>query len=197
MRDINDIVENNNRTWGPVIDNLIRQGRYVVAQYDGLHLVAVESFSDLHAAQDEAERVRSTVGSRSELHFPLQLASRAADHLARINDPTGRVGGAVIVNQPARVPLQGDPDSFAYRHATRREEQRQANQSLTALQAAALARPRDLSLETENTADRVFERIAAELAREAPSSALSQMTYYLTREERDRVAEGGLVSQEV
>lgn len=164
MRDINDIIQQNNDTWGPVIANLTRQGRYVVAQYDGLHLVSIESFSDLRSAQDEAERVSATVGSRSELHFPVA--------------PDGAVGVSI---KSAPGGLQGDPDSFAYRHAARREEQRQANQSLTALQAAALARPRDLSLETEHTAARAFERITDDL----------------TREERDRVAEGGLVSQEV
>lgn len=167
MRDINDIVQQNNDTWRPVIDNLVRQGRYVVAQYDGLHLVSVESFSDLRSAQDAAEHVNAAVGSRSELHFPIT---------------DGLVSACTIKTAPGG--LQGDPDSFAYRHATRREEQRQANQanrSLTALQAAALARPRDLSLETENTSRRV----------------VGSMVDDLTREERDRVAEGGLVSQEV
>lgn len=162
MRDINDIIQQNNDTWGPVIQNLTRQGRYVVAQYDGLHLVSIESFTTLRDAQEAAEKVSARVGSRSTLHFPLPPAFRAADHLAR-------------------GPLQGDPDSFTYRQATRREEQRQANQSLTALQAAAPARPRDLSLETENTSRRV----------------VGNMVDDLTREERDRVAEGGLVSQEV
>lgn len=164
MRDINDIIENNNRTWGPVIANLVRQGRYIVAQYDGLHLVSIESFSDLRSAQDAAEHVNATVGSRSELHFPV-----AGD---------GAIGVSI---KTAPGVLQGDPDSFAYRQAARREEQRQANHSLTALQAAALARPRDLSLETENTSHRV----------------VGSMVDDLTREERDRVAEGGLVSQEV
>lgn len=164
MRDINDIVQQNNDTWRPVIDNLVRQGRYVVAQYDGLHLVSIESFSDLRRAQDAAERVNATVGSRSELHFPVT---------------DGLVSAYTVKTAPGG--LQGDPDSFAYRQATRREEQRQANQSLTALQAAALARPRDLSLETENTSRRV----------------MGSMVDDLTREERDRVAEGGLVSQEV
>lgn len=164
MRDINDIVQQNNETWGAVIDNLIRQGRYVVAQYDGLHLVSVESFSDLRRAQDAAEHVNATVGSRSELHLP--ITNVVVSTYAVKTAPGG---------------LQGDPDSFAYRHATRREEQRQAGQSLAALQAAALARPRDLSLETENTSRRV----------------VGNMVDDLTREERDRVAEGGLVSQEV
>lgn len=172
MRDINDIIQQNNDTWGPVIQNLTRQGRYVVTQYDGLHLVSIESFSDLRRAQDAAEHVNATVGSRSELHFPV-----AED---------GAVGVSI---KTAPGGLQGDPDSFAYRQAARREERErverrwanQINHSLTALQAAALARPRDLTLETENTSRRV----------------VGSMVDDLTREERDRVAEGGLVSQEV
>lgn len=189
MRDINDIIQQNNDTWRPVIDNLVRQGRYVVAQYDGLHLVSIESFSDLRRAQDAADHVNAAVGSRSELHFPIT---------------DGLVSAYAVKTAPGG--LQGDPDSFAYRQATRREEREQVerrwanqiNHSLTALQAAALARPRDLTLETENTADRAFDRAADDLAREVRARrALGHMVDDLTREERDRVAEGGLVSQEV
>ena len=46
MHDLNTIAKLNADTFAPAITNYRAQGRYVVAQYTGLHILSIETFED-------------------------------------------------------------------------------------------------------------------------------------------------------
>ena len=46
MHDLNTINKLNAETFAPAIENYRAQGRYVVAEYSGLHVLSIETFED-------------------------------------------------------------------------------------------------------------------------------------------------------
>jgi hypothetical protein len=46
MHDLHTIAKLNAETFGPAITNFQAQGRYVVANYTGLHILSIETFED-------------------------------------------------------------------------------------------------------------------------------------------------------
>lgn len=85
MHDLNTITRLNAERFADGIKSLRAQGRYVLAKYDGLALVSIESFSD-HQEAVAATTAASAAGGASErvqLFAPLSEAEAA---LARGRD---------------------------------------------------------------------------------------------------------------
>lgn len=52
MHDLNTIIRLNTEAFADSIANHRRQGRFVLAKYEGLHLSSIETFTDARLAQD-------------------------------------------------------------------------------------------------------------------------------------------------
>lgn len=72
MHDLNTINRLNAETFTKSIDNFRAQGRFVLARYEGLHLVSIESFSNADQASDAhfAATKDAGPGERYVVHAP-------------------------------------------------------------------------------------------------------------------------------
>lgn len=78
MHDLNTINKLNADAFKRSIDRFRAQGRYVLARYEGLHLVSIETFAELTAAQLIAEGVEPNTGERAVIYAPFPQGSAAA-----------------------------------------------------------------------------------------------------------------------
>ena len=77
MHDLNTISRLNAEAFGPAIENLQRQGRFVVAKYTGLHILSIESYSDELEARADFDKPNDSPDQHKKLLTPLASADGA------------------------------------------------------------------------------------------------------------------------
>lgn len=79
MRDIQDIVRDNERVTKEEIPKLVNQGKHVAVLYDGLNFTGFWSFDTSEQAEaKKAELVEEGIpGRRIEIHSPAESAAEA------------------------------------------------------------------------------------------------------------------------
>ena len=74
MRDLNEIVENDNRRVAASIEGSIpvhqAQGRWVVSEHHGLHFIGFETFNNEADALAKAAKINAQIGQRARIFTP-------------------------------------------------------------------------------------------------------------------------------